>query len=64
MSEGCFGGSPLGDAGLAALVQEDGVGGGGDGGGGPPAAYWLPHLDVSDCGLTSAATRHLLAAVC
>ena len=63
MSEGCFGGSPLGDGGLAALVQEDGGGGGGGDGGGPPPAYWLPHLDVSDCCLTTAATRSMLAAV-
>ena len=54
------GGGPLGDGGLEALVQQDG---GGGGGGGPPPAYWLPHLDVSDCCLTTAATRSLLAAV-
>ena len=71
VSEGCFDSSPLGDGGLAALVQEEGRGGrgddggdgGGGGGGGSPPAYWLPHLDVSDCCLTTAATRHLLAAV-
>ena len=85
VSEGGFGGGPLGDGGLEALVQQDGGGGdgcdggGGDGGGGgcdggggdgdggggggPPPAYWLPHLDVSDCCLTTAATRSLLAAV-
>jgi len=64
MSASGFGGSPLGDGGFAALVQED-CGGGGGGGDAcePHPASWLPHLDVSDCCLTIAATRHLLAAV-